>query len=400
MPLDLFVNPRLDRGGAYPARLRSVQSLDAFAQAQAEIARWPGFAPTPLRALPGLAAAHGLASVHYKDEGGRFGLGSFKALGGAYAVMRLLQRAVADRTGQVPDAGALIAGRHRAITRGVTVTCATDGNHGRSVAWGARLFGCACVIYIHAGVSEGRRAAIAAYGAEVIRTDGNYDDSVRQAQADADRLGRLVVSDTSYPGYRDVPREVMQGYSIMAAEALEQIGAPPSHVFVQGGVGGAAAAVLAHLWERFGKARPILVVVEPDRADCILRSARAGKPVVLTGDLDTVMAGLSCGEVSELAWEILDPGADGFMAIEDQRAIALMRLLADGVVGDGPIVAGESAVAGLAGALAARERGAFGLGPNSRLLVFGTEGATDPALYARIVGRAPEAVLAASHRSP
>lgn len=377
MNIQYLVNPRR-QAVAYPATLAPIQSLAALARAQAEIAVWPGFAATPLHDLAGLAAEHGLASIRYKDEGGRFGLGSFKALGGAYAVLRLLQR----QTGL--SSAELLSGRHRHKLAGITVTCATDGNHGRSVAWGAQLFGCACVIYVHATVSQGRCDAIAAYGARVQRCAGNYDDSVRQAQQDAEARGWFVVSDTSYPGYRDVPRDVMQGYGVMIAEAFDQL-APadyPTHVFVQGGVGGLAAAMLAYLWQRFGAARPCFVVVEPDRAACLYESARAGHPVVVGGALDTVMAGLACGEVSELAWEILDPGADGFMIISDEAALALMRRLAEDKV-----VAGESAVAGLAGALAARAAGLFGLDAASRLLVFGSEGATDPALYRQIVGR-------------
>ncbi|MFN4310407.1 MAG: diaminopropionate ammonia-lyase [Ferrovibrio sp.] len=385
---------------AYPDDLKPIQSHAAQRQATAEITNWPGYAVTPLRALPALAAAHGLAGIHYKDEGSRFGLGSFKALGGAYAVFRLLQRQIAAKTGrpsgQITSAD-LLSGRYATLVRDITVTCATDGNHGRSVAWGASLFGCSCVIYIHALVSEGRRAAIAAYGADVVRLPGNYDDSVRQAQADAERLGRFVVSDTSYAGYLDVPRDVMQGYSVMVAETLSQMAQPPTHVFVQGGVGGLAAAVLAYYWEMLGRDRPVFVVVEPDRADCLRRSAEAGHRVTVQGDLDTMMAGLACGEVSEIAWPILQHGANAFMAISDDLAMAMMRQLATPRRGDPPVVAGESAVAGLAGALAALADPAMaaklGLNGQSRLLVFGTEGATDPELYERIVGR-PAATVA------
>jgi diaminopropionate ammonia-lyase len=399
MSAALFINPATDSDAPYPAALTAIQSLAAHAEARAEIAAWPGFVPTPLRDLRGLAAEAGFGAVLYKDEGGRFSLGSFKALGGAYAVMRQLQRAVAAALGKPAAAIAtadLLAGRYRDIVSGITVTCATDGNHGRSVAWGASLFGCACVIYIHALVSAGREAAIATYGARVLRTPGNYDDSVRQAQQDAEANGWIVISDTSYPGYRDIPRDVMQGYSVMAAEALAQCPQPPTHVFVQGGVGGLAAAVLAYLWETLGAERPRFIVVEPDRADCLYRSARAGRPVVVEGALDTIMAGLACGEVSLIAWDILSAGADAFMTVPDQAAVDLMRRLARPVGGDPAIVAGESAVAGLAGALIARgnaeQAAALGLDRHARLLVFGSEGATDPVLYEQIVGLAPQDV--------
>lgn len=397
MAAELFLNRTTDPAALYPQPLLAIQSLAAHVAAKAEISAWPGFAPTPLHDLKALAAENGLSAIWYKDEGGRFGLGSFKALGGAYAVMRQLQRAVAAALGKSAQDIApadLLAGRYRDIVASVTVTCATDGNHGRSVAWGASLFGCACVIYIHALVSAGREAAIAAYGARMVRTSGNYDDSVRQAQQDAAAQGWIVISDTSYPGYRDIPRDVMQGYSVMAAEALAQAPLRPTHVFVQGGVGGLAAAMLAYLWETLGPDRPRFIVVEPDKADCLYRSARAGRPVVVEGALDTIMAGLACGEVSLIAWDILSAGADGFMTVSDAAAADLMRRLAQP---DMAIVAGESAVAGLAGALAARQQpdmaAALKLDATSRILVFGSEGATDPAVYEQIVGLKPQDIL-------
>ncbi|MCC7273542.1 MAG: diaminopropionate ammonia-lyase [Alphaproteobacteria bacterium] len=391
MPHVLFLNPRAAaRDAAYGPAQRAVLNADAFATAKAEIASWPGYAPTPLVALPRLARALGVADIRYKDESGRFGLGSFKALGGAYAVFRLLAREIGRRTGTRPDARDLVAGAHRDVAAAITVTCATDGNHGRSVAWGARTFGCRCVIYIHETVSDARKQAIEAYGATVVRTPGNYDDSVRRAAEDAAREGWFVVSDTSYPGYLDVPRDVMQGYALMADEAMAQLPAeaPPTHVFVQAGVGGLAAAVCAHFWERRGAARPRFVVVEPEKAACLFLSARAGRPAVAEGALDTIMAGLACGEVSLLAWQVLETGADAFMTIPDEAAVAAMRTLADG---DPPVVGGESGVAGLAGLMAVADdpaaRRLLGLDAGARVLLFGSEGDTDAALYAELVGR-------------
>lgn len=404
--LQRFVNPAVEPDAAYGEARRAILGGDAFATAAREITCWPGYAETPLVALDGLARAAGVAQIRYKDEAGRFGLGSFKALGGAYAVSRLLIREIEARTGEKGVSVAdLLSGRFADLTRTLCVTCATDGNHGRSVAWGAERFGCQCVIYVHATVSRGRVDAIAHYGAEVVRTAGNYDDAVRQAAEDAARLGRFVVSDTSYPGYMDVPKDVMQGYAVMADEALRQFGDEsgqrPTHVFLQGGVGGLAAAVLAHFWETLearGEARPRFIVVEPDKAACLYESARAGEPVAVHGDLDTVMAGLACGEVSLLAWEMLRPGAQAFLTIDDASAMETMRILADGRYGDAPMVAGESAVAGLAGCLGAaadaRARAELGLDASSRVLVFGSEGATDPALYEQIVGKSAQAVTA------
>jgi diaminopropionate ammonia-lyase len=397
----LHENPRASRAAPYAADGRAeILSLAAFGEARREITSWPGYWATPLHRLSKLAAASGVGEIYYKDESTRFGLGSFKALGGAYAVFKLLRPAIRERSGATVSSRDLTSGQYAEITKQITVTCATDGNHGRSVAWGAQTFGCRCVIYVHETVSEGRCRAIAAYGAEVRRVAGTYDDAVRRAATDAAAQGWHVVSDTSYEGYTEVPRDVMQGYSLMVEEALTQAnGIVPSHVFVQGGVGGLAAGVCSYLWERFGMARPRFVVVEPDRADCLYRSAVAGKPTPAEGTLDTIMAGLACGEVSILAWRILDIGTDAFMSIGDESAADCMRLLAEGRAGDDPVVAGESAVAGLAGLLLASAgtdaRKRLALGRDSTVLVFGTEGATDPDVYARIVGRRPETVTAA-----
>jgi len=358
-----------------------------YRRAREEITAWPGYAPTPLVSLPDVAQAARVAAVHYKDEGGRFGLGSFKALGGAYAVLRLLSTELAKRgLANAASSAELIEGKYRKATQGITVTCATDGNHGRSVAWGAQRFGCRCVIFVHEHVSQGRRDAIAQYGAEIRVVPGTYDDAVRAAQRTAAQEGWFVISDTSYPGYTEVPRDVMQGYRLMAEEAAEALELPPTHVFVQGGVGGVAAAVSAQMRARYGASAPRLIVVEPDRAACLLASAEAGQPTAVAGDLDTLMAGLACGEPSLLAWQELERAAFAFMAVPDAAAVDCMRLLARR---EPKVVAGESAVAGLAGLLlAAREpfaRTALGLEEDSRVLLFGTEGATDPALYAKLV---------------
>ncbi|MFY0989516.1 diaminopropionate ammonia-lyase [Halomonas sp. C05BenzN] len=382
-----FANPRARRGVPIGERQRAILSQAAMRDARDEIRTWPGYAPTPLIDLAGLASAAGIDHLYYKDEAKRFELNSFKALGGAYAVLRLLKEHLPEGV----HSADLLAGRYREEAARITVCCATDGNHGRSVAWGAQQFGANCVIYLHATVSRGREEAIARFGAEVRRVPGNYDDSVRQAARDAAANGWYVVSDTSYPGYMTVPRDVMQGYTVMIDEAVQQLPAPPTHCFVQGGVGGLAAAALAQLWEAFGPDRPRVIVVEPDRAACLYESARAGSPTAVPGELDTLMAGLACGEVSLLAWEVLDEGIDDFMTVSDEAAVEAMRLLARGVGEDAPLVAGESAVAGLAGLLIARQdpalSEALGLGPDSRVLLIGSEGATDEDVYRQLVGR-------------
>lgn len=397
--VQLLSNPHAYPGMPYGPRQRAVLDWPGFTDAEREITSWPGYKMTPLLELDGLARRVGVASIWYKDEAWRFGLGSFKALGGAYAVFKVLMREIQHRTGasQV-DARGLISGAFKDIVSDITVTCATDGNHGRSVAWGAQMFGCRCVIYVHKNVSERRLAAITAFGAEVVRTAGGYDDAVRQAASDAAQFHRQVVSDTSYEGYMEVPKEVMQGYRVMVAEAVRQLpeGERPSHVFVQGGVGSLAAAVCAYLWEAWGRQRPKFIVVEPERADCLYQSGLHGRPMHASGNLDTLMAGLACGEVSHLSWEILASGADYFMTIPDQAALDCMKLLANGFGQDRPLVSGESGAAGLAGLLAAAgntsTRTALALAPTSRILVFGTEGDTDPDLYRRFVGRSAEEI--------
>ncbi len=395
---DYVLNAQADPAAVYGEQRRAVLSLEEAGLARSTIGAWPGYAPTPLVDLPDIAREAGVAAVQYKDESGRFGLGSFKALGGAYAVARHLIQAIARETGATVTVDNILAGRHADIVKTQTVCCATDGNHGRSVAWGAQTFGCRAVIFIHATVSEGRREAIESFGAEVRRTAGNYDDSVAEADVTAKREGWTVVSDTSYPGYRTIPRDVMHGYTLMAQEAYEQLPADrfATHQFVQTGVGGMAAAVCAQGWQRCGADRPRTVLADPTRAACWYESIRAGKPVAVTGDIDTVMAGLACGEVSELAWEILDRGADAVVAVEDKDAEDCMRRLARGGPNTPPIVAGESAVAGLAALMAVAKNPSacdqLALTADSRVLLFGTEGATDPVVYERIVGRSAESV--------
>ncbi len=359
-----------------------------FERARAEITSWADYAPTRLHDLPVLAAGAGVAAVRVKDESTRFGLGSFKALGGAYAVAQVLGAELARR-GVAANASSadLVAGRYADTTRRITVTSATDGNHGRSVAWGAQRFHCRCVIFVHETVSAGRVEAIAQYGAEIRRVPGIYDDAVREASRVAATEGWFVVSDMSWEGFTSVPADIMQGYRVMADEAADQWqGPPPTHAFMQGGCGGAAAAVAAQLRARYAPA-PALVVAEPDRAACLLASARLGRLTSITGDLDTLMAGLACAEPSLLAWRELDRAAAAFMAVPDQAAVDCMRLLAKSGV-----VAGESGVAGLAALLLAaadpKARETLGLTEESRVLLFSTEGATDPALYEKLVGAA------------
>jgi diaminopropionate ammonia-lyase len=377
--------------GPYPQRLEALFPRAITDAAVAEIQTWPGYEPTPLRSLDRLAGALGLEAVLYKDESKRFGLGSFKALGGAYAVIWLLSKKLGASMADIR------AGKVREAAAGITVTTATDGNHGRSVAWGARQAGCHCRIYIHAKVSDGRAQAMEALGAEIVRVDGNYDESVRICARESATNGWFVVSDTSYDGYVEVPRQVMAGYATLITEALaqnaSQSGEPITHVFVQAGVGGLAAGLAARLWMELGNdpdvRLPRIVIIESEYSACLMKSAKQGRAAAIKVRHETVMAGLSCGEVSLLAWEVVRRAASDFVTIADGAVAPAMRMLASGVAGGGEIEAGECSAAGPVALIAAccdqRRRGRMRLDADSRVLVIGTEGATDPAIYKEIL---------------
>jgi diaminopropionate ammonia-lyase len=385
-------NPLALTGQLYPPAIEKTLPRRTCENARQAITSWANYAPTPLYSLKALASHCNVASVHYKDEGPRFGLGSFKALGGAYAVQTVLQKVLDEK---IPGTAVTLKDvadlRYPEICSEITVVTATDGNHGRSVAWGAQRFGCQCVIYLHAEVSEGRQRAIEALGAKVVRITGHYDNSVHQAERDAKDNDWFVVSDTSWPGYTEIPRQVMAGYTVMTGEAMDQLpdNLTPTHVFIQGGCGGLAGTVCADLWRRYGLARPRTVVVEPESAACLYLSALAGEPRVASITAESLMAGLSCGEVSLVGWQILALGAQDFVTITDESVAPLMRLLAENNWGDQAIVAGESAIAGLAGLIAARAdpqlSDKLGLSQNSHVLLFGTEGATDLEVYRQLV---------------
>ena len=385
-----FVNPKVQLGSEY--KYQDILSLEGFELASKEITSWDNYKPTPLHSFDDIAQETGVSSVFYKDENTRFNLKSFKALGGAYAVANLLIKKLKDE-GIKANSSDLILGAYKDYTSKLTVCCATDGNHGRSVAWGAQQFGCNCEIYIHQNVSPRREKAIAKYGALVNRIDGNYDESVRIAAEVAESNGYTVVSDTSYEGYTDIPKDVMQGYTVMVDEAMKQMNDTPTHVFLQGGVGGFPSAVVSFLQESLD-CPPIFVVVEPVNADCLFQSAVNGEPTPIHGDLDTIMAGLACGEVSVLAWSILESHVTHFMSITDESIPKAMQLLANRKT---PIVAGESAVTGLAGYLIACNdsdlKSKLMINENSKVLFFGTEGDTDEEMYEQLVGRSSEQVL-------
>ena len=366
-----------------------VISAEDFADAWAEITQWQGYAPTPLVSLPGLAAQIGVGRIDYKHEGARFGLGSFKALGGAYAAMRVLQREVRKKLGRAVSLEDIRKGVYAEACSQIILSSATDGNHGRSLAWGCRRVGAPCRIYIHSEVSAVRAEAMRELGAEVVRIDGDYDESLRICKAEAEANDWFVVSDTSWQGYYDIPRDVMAGYGIMTREACAALDTAPTHVFLQGGVGGLAASVAGFLRQYWSDKTPRVIIVEPELAPCLYESARQGTPITVQIHEETIMAGLSCGAPSAIAWEILCAEASDYITIPDSLVAPTIRLLANAESGDEKVEAGESAVAGLATLIAvmqdAKMAHALGLDKSARILLFGSEGITDPAIFKAIM---------------
>ena len=391
----LRLNPRWRRDLGWDRRMDARLPRAACERAAAAIAGWQGYAASPQVGLPGLARELGLGRFEAKYEGGRFGIGSFKALGAPYALAAHLAHAARRRSGRPVTTREVMSGAWGEICAEFTAAAATDGNHGRALAWAAARCGCKAVIYAPGAISPGRIAAIERFGARVVGGHVTYDEAVARCAADCRRWRWLEITDTAPAGERRgmasaTARLVMAGYTIMADEALEASAEAPTHFFVQGGVGGFAAAMIARFWQRLGRPSTRVVVVEPDRAACLYASAAAGSPTPADGDLDTIIVGLACGEVSAPAWAIVAEGAFAFLRIADSHAIAAMRRLARPVAGDPPLIGGETGGAGLAGLLAVAgdpaSRRALGLDRSSRVMVAITESATDPVRYVELTG--------------
>jgi diaminopropionate ammonia-lyase len=354
----------------------------------------PGYAPTPLRDVPALAERLGVGRVWLKDESWRLGLPAFKVVGASWAVARALEPRLTRPF--VPEEG--LDGLRAALASGdrPTLVAATDGNHGRAVARMAALLGLPARIFVAEDMVAARRAAIASEGAEVVVVAGGYDRTVARSAREAD-ADAVVVSDTAWEGYRDVPTAVIEGYATVLWEiddALRGRGEPdPDLVLVQAGVGAFGAAVVRH-YRRPGLERPPrIVVMEPTQAACVLASVRAGRVVTLPGEQHSIMSGLNCGTPSPLAFPVLAAGVDLFVAADDDLAREGMRTLAEqGIVG------GECSGGGVGAAealLRGDAREALGVGRDARVLLFSTEGATDPEGYEAVVGRPAQAVAAA-----
>lgn len=350
----------------------------------------PGYAPTPLVDLPGLAGELGLGQVLVKDESSRFGIDAFKGLGASYAIYSVLRRRCRERWNtDLPVAEFLAAGLRDRLGA-ITFTAATDGNHGRAVAWVARLIGQAAVIFMPADTARARIDAVQREGGEVRLIDGTFDDCVMACAETALHQGWQVIADTAYPGNLVIPGDIMTGYGTIFAEISTQTDLAFDAVFLPAGVGGLAAAGTAFFVQTRGAERPPLVCVEPLSSACFLESIErgGGEPVAAGGDQQSIMVGLCCGMPSLLAWPVVRDGMDLFLGIEDGHALDAMR-----AYHRHGITAGESGASALAGLLAllrddalAPAQARLALGRRSRVLVINTEGATDPANYRRVVG--------------
>ena len=378
--------------------------LSAFSYEEAQKARnfHAGFAQyseTPLTALSNLAKALGVASIHVKDESYRFGLNAFKVLGGSYALGRFIAQKLGEDIENLP-ASRILSAKVKEKLGELTFVTATDGNHGRGVAWTAHQLGQKSVVYMPKGSAIERLENIRAEGADASITDLNYDDAVRLADKHAQERGWVMVQDTAWEGYTDIPLWIMQGYSTMGWEIihqLEKIGAEkPTHLFLQAGVGSMAGAMAGFFAAYYGEDRPFITIVEPNRADCLFRTARAndGKLHNVTGDMNTIMAGLACGEPCSIGWDVLRYCADAFLSVPESVAADGMRILAAPARGDSPIVSGESGAAAFGAAAnllldsdLAAMKAQLGLNEHSRLLFISTEGDTDKENYRNVVWR-------------
>lgn len=364
---------------------------------------FPKYKITPLHSLNNLARYLGIDKIYVKDESKRFGLNAFKSLGGAYAV----SNCICEKLGiDIKDASfeMLKSKEVRDKVGEITFVTATDGNHGRGVAWAARNFGYKSIVYMPKGSAKDRLENIRKEGAEASITDMNYDDAVRYAKSIADKIGGIMVQDTAWNGYEHIPTWIMQGYTTITDEIisqLEEMGEKkPTHVFLQAGVGSFAGSILGYLTNLYKEDRPVSVIVEPNNAACIFKSASSGDGKIhpVTGDMETIMAGLACGEPNTISWKILRDYANAYASCPDYVSARGMRILGNPLHGDTKIISGESGAVGM-GLLSLmlekeelkEQREKLRLDSNSRVLIISTEGDTYPKGYREIVwdGRCP-----------
>lgn len=353
---------------------------------------FPEYEVTPVHKLSELAKKLGVNSIWVKDESYRFGLNAFKVLGGSYAVGKYLAEKLDMDLSELPFEK-LKSSEIKEKLGDITFVTATDGNHGKGIAWAARQLGQKAVVFMPKGSSIERLNSIKKEGAQASITDLNYDDAVRHASKYAEEHHGVLVQDSSWPGYEKIPTWIMQGYATLIDEAIEQIDMKPTHVFLQAGVGSFAGSILGYLQAVFGEDQPITTIVEPDEAACIYKSVKAndGKPHAVTGFMPTIMAGLACGEPSIVAWGILRDYARMYISCPDSVAARGMRILSSPLGKDPRVISGESGAVGLGllslilqdNPLPMAEK--LNINQNSRILLISTEGDTDPEGYRDIV---------------
>lgn len=358
----------------------------------------PNYNPTPLVDLKELAKYYGVDKIWIKDESKRFGLNAFKVLGGSYAIGKCLSKVLGRDISELPFS-VLTSEEVRKQLGEITFVTATDGNHGRGVAWMAKHLQQKSVVYMPKGSAIMRLNAIKAEGADASITEFNYDDAVRLANDNANKYNWIMVQDTAWKGYEDIPLWIMQGYGTIMSEILmdleEKCEKKPTHVFLQAGVGSFAGAMQALLAEEYGEGRPITIVCEPHGANCIYKSFLAddGRPHSVMGDLTTIMAGLACGEPNTISWEILRDYSDFAVSCDDSISAKGMRILSSPIVGDERVISGESGSVGLGMFASLMEHKEelkefwekLGIDENSRILCISTEGDTDKEGYRNVV---------------
>ena len=368
-------------------------NLESAKKVQSFHASFPVYKETPLVELKHTAKSMGLGNIYIKDESYRFGLNAFKVLGGSYAIGNYLAKRLGKSITEMPYEK-LVSGEIKRELGDITFVTATDGNHGRGVAWTAKQLQQKSVVYMPKGSAEERLMNIRAEGADASITDLNYDEAVRLANSQAEQKGWVMVQDTAWEGYEDIPGWIMQGYGTMGYEAYMQLPEKPTHIFLQAGVGSMAGAVAGFFASVYGEDRPIITIVEPNKADCIYKTAEAadGKLHFVTGDMDTIMAGLACGEPCSIGWNVLRDYADNFISCPDYAAAQGMRVLGNPEPGDTKVVSGESGASAF-GCIAEIMRdktlvelkNKLKLDENSKVLFFSTEGDTDKENYKSIV---------------
>ena len=375
-----------------------IMGLDEIQKARTFHESFPQYSKTPLTKLEKMADFLGVKEVYVKDESYRFGLNAFKVLGGSFAMARYIAKETGKDVSELPYS-VLTSDKLREEFGQATFFTATDGNHGRGVAWAANRLGQKAVVHMPKGSTQTRLENIAKEGARVDIQEMNYDDCVRLAAKEAAETPRgVIVQDTAWDGYEEIPAWIMQGYGTMAMEAGEQLKdygcERPTHIFVQAGVGSLAGAVVGYFANLYADNPPVFVVVEAEAAACLYKGAAAGDGEIriVDGDMQTIMAGLACGEPNTISWDILKNHVKVFVSAPDWVAANGMRMLAAPVKGDAPITSGESGAAPfgtLASVMTMDEykdlRADIGLDENSKVLLFSTEGDTDPERYKNIV---------------